>query len=226
MENPFVRTEKLIGSNALELLHNSHVVVFGIGGVGSHAAEALARSGVGKLTLVDHDVITPSNINRQIHALHSTIDRPKTAVMGERLLDINPNAEIYTVCERFLPEDSNWPFSYVIDAVDTVSCKLQIIMEAKKRGIPLISAMGAGNRTEPSLLKVGDIYETQGCPLAKIIRGLCRKNGIKDLKTVFSTEMPTAAEGTERRIIGSIAFIPAVAGLLMASEAVREIIKN
>jgi tRNA A37 threonylcarbamoyladenosine dehydratase len=224
MENPFIRTEWLIGTEALEKLQKSHVALFGVGGVGSCAAEALARCGVGELTLIDHDVIAKSNINRQLHALHGTVNGEKVTVMRERMLDINPEAVVHAVNERFLPDGHNWLFDCVMDAVDTVSCKLRIIMEAKKRNIPVISAMGAGNRLDPARFRVGDIYETKGCPLAKVMRNLCRKNGIKDLKVVYSEEPPKEALFRDRKAIGSIAFVPAAAGLLMAAEAVNGII--
>jgi tRNA A37 threonylcarbamoyladenosine dehydratase len=222
MDNPFVRTEWLIGADALAVLKQSHVAVFGVGGVGSYVTEALVRSGVGEFTLIDHDTVAESNINRQLHALHSTVGQKKASVMGERLLDINPSAKVHIVAERFLPDGHLWDFSYIVDAVDTVSCKMEIILEAKKRGIPVISSMGAGNRLDPSKFKIADIYKTKGCPLAKTMRNLCRVNGIADLKVVFSEELPVK----KQREIGSIAFVPSVAGLMIASEAVKDLIER
>jgi tRNA A37 threonylcarbamoyladenosine dehydratase len=224
MENPFERTEWLIGEQALQGLKNRHVAIFGIGGVGACAAEMLARSGIGAFTLIDHDVVSASNINRQLHALHSTLEREKVAVMRARIKDINPDATVNAVPARFLPDGHDWNFSYIVDAVDTVSYKMQIITEAHNRGIPIISAMGAGNRLDPSAFKAGDLYETQGCPLAKIMRSLCRKNGIERLKVVYSTEPPKPPSCHERKSIASIAFVPNAAGLLLASVVVRDLL--
>jgi tRNA A37 threonylcarbamoyladenosine dehydratase len=220
MENPFTRTEWLIGKESLATLKKAHVAIFGVGGVGSYVAEALARSGVGEFTLIDHDAVSISNINRQIHALHSTLGKEKVSIMGERMVDINPQSLIHRFPTRFLPDEHPWDFSYVVDAVDTVPCKIQIVLKAKEHGIPVVSAMGAGNRLQPNLIRVGDIYETKGCPLAKTMRGLCRKNKINRLKVVYSTENPLF----KQKNIGSIAFVPSAAGLLIAAEIINDLL--
>ncbi len=190
--NEFLRTEMLIGRDAMEKLRAARVAVFGIGGVGGHVAEALARSGVGSLVLVDNDVVSLSNINRQVIALHSTVGRYKTEVMRERILDINPKAQVEIHTCFFLPENAEdfnfFSYDYVVDAVDTVAAKLEIITRAKHAGTPVISAMGAGNKRNPSAFAVTDIYKTQMCPLARVMRRELRKRDIKSLKVVCSSE--------------------------------------
>ncbi len=237
MEDTFEREKLLIGEEGLTRLNNARVAIFGIGGVGGYAVEALARSGVGSFVLVDHDKVALSNINRQIIAAHSTIGRYKVDVMKERILDINPEAEVEVRKCFYLPDTASEfdfsEYSYVIDAVDTVTGKLTIIEEAKKCGTPVISSMGAGNKLDPTKFKVADIYETSICPLAKIMRKECKKRGIDSLKVVYSTEEPvkpaidkeTAAElpPGRRSVPGSISFVPSVVGLILAGEVVRDL---
>lgn len=237
MMNEFSRTGLLVGKAALQRLSEAKVAVFGVGGVGGYVVEALARSGVGKLVLVDNDKVSLTNINRQIIALHSTIGRYKTEVMRERVLDINPNAQVELHTCFFLPENAaEFDFSaydYVVDAVDTVTAKIEIIMRAKAAGVPVISAMGAGNKLDASRFVVTDIYQTRMCPLAKVMRKELKKRGIADLKVLYSTEpalKPIVPEGEEaevskkRETPGSIAYVPSVAGLLLAGEVIKDII--
>jgi tRNA A37 threonylcarbamoyladenosine dehydratase len=224
-ENLYTRTRWILGSDAVEKLRTSHAAVFGLGGVGSAAAEALARSGVGQLTLVDYDVISVTNLNRQIHALTSTIGKYKTDVMRERLLDINPDAIIHARTLRFTREYDidDWPFDYIIDAVDDLPAKIQIILSAGKHGIPVVSSMGAGNKLDPTCFRVADIYETHTCPLAKAMRKLCREAGITSLKTIFSSEKPITVREAAGGAIGSVSFVPAASGLAAAAEAVKDL---
>lgn len=236
----FLRTEMLIGRDAMEKLRAARVAVFGIGGVGGHVAEALARSGVGSLVLVDNDVVSLSNINRQVIALHSTIGRYKTEVMRERILDINPKAQVEIHTCFFLPENAEdfnfYSYDYVVDAVDTVAAKLEIIARAKHAGTPVISAMGAGNKLNPSAFAVTDIYKTQMCPLARVMRRELRKRDIKSLKVVCSSELALQpkgmhreaseenAAGSRRAVPGSISYVPSIAGLLLAGEVIQDLI--
>ena len=217
------RTELLLGLGAIEILNKSRVAVFGIGGVGSHAVEALARCGVGSITISDPDVVSISNLNRQIHALRSTLGRRKVDVMRERILDVNPCAKVFACVSD---EDVEWDFDCVVDATDTVTTKLRVILEAKTRGVPVISSMGAGNKIDPARFRAADIYETRGCPLAKIIRRLCRENEIEKLKVVFSDEPPISITAAERGVVGSVPFVPAAAGLLIAKEVVFDLING
>ena len=235
----FIRTELLIGKEAVKKLNNSRVAVFGIGGVGGHCAEALVRSGVGTIDIVDNDVIAESNINRQIVALHSTIGRYKTEVMKERLLDINPDVKVNEYRCFFLPENaSQFPFDkydYVVDAVDTVTAKIAIIMAAQEHGTPVISSMGAGNKLHPEMFEIADIYKTSVCPLAKVMRQELKKRGVKKLKCVYSKEEPLqpteesfggelpAPDASRRSVPGSSAFTPSVAGLIIAGEVIRSL---
>jgi tRNA A37 threonylcarbamoyladenosine dehydratase len=222
----FERTESLIGSESLQKLKDSTVAVFGIGGVGSFAAEALARCGVGSLVLIDGDVIRPSNINRQIHATIETVGRPKVEVMKERLLQVNPEINVKTHMRFVLPEEVecfiNDRTCYIIDAIDTISTKISIAETAYRMHIPAISSMGAGNKLEPARFKVADIYDTSTDPIAKIMRKELKKRGIPSLKVVYSDEKPL----TNRRPPASISFVPPVAGLIMAGEAVRDLIQR
>lgn len=228
------RSQMLLGSPALERLRSSRVAVFGIGGVGGYVAEALARTGVGTLDLVDKDVVDVSNINRQIIALHSTIGRPKVEVMKERIRDINPDIVVHARQCFFLPETAEeFDFSqydYVVDAVDTVTAKIEIILRAHQANTPVISSMGAGNKLNPELFLVSDIYQTSVCPLAKVMRRELKKRGIKELKVVYSKEEPKkpaggAPEG-ERLAPGSVAFVPSVAGLIAAGEVIKDLCKT
>lgn len=236
VKEQFSRTSLLIGEDNIEKLHNTKVAVFGVGGVGGYVIEALARSGVGSFLIVDNDTVCESNLNRQIIALHSTVGRYKVDVMKERILDINPNAAVDARKCFYLPETADeFDFSeydYVVDAVDTVTAKLEIIMQAKKHNIPVISSMGAGNKLDPTKFQVADIYKTSMCPLAKVMRYECKKRGIKKLKVVYSTEkpiktvsnMPQDNQAMKKAIPGSTAFVPSVVGLIIAGEVIRDLI--
>ena len=235
MLNQFSRTELLIGSENINKLKNSTVAVFGIGGVGGFAAEALARAGIGHLVLIDNDTVSLTNINRQIVALHSTIGKYKTEVMRDRIADINPDAIVEVHNCFYLPENkSDFDFSkydYVVDAVDTVAAKLSIIEEAKRCNVPVISSMGAGNKLNPTMFEVADISKTSVCPLAKVMRYELKKRGIKNVKVVYSKEPAIKAsvlegydESTSKRSVpGSISFVPSVAGLIVAGEVIKDI---
>ena len=231
MDKRFEREAMLIGEEGVETLGKSCVALFGVGGVGSYAAEALARCGVGKIVLIDHDCVSESNINRQLCALSSTVGLPKVAVVGARLRDINPRAEIVERQEFFLPENSQeFDFSeydFVIDAIDTVSGKLEIARLATESGTPMISCMGTGNKLDPMAFRVTDISKTSVCPLARVMRRELKKRGIDHLKVLYSEEAPikiaATAEGGKVPP-ASIAFVPSVAGLIAAGEAVKTII--
>lgn len=234
MNEIFSRQNIILGSDSLEKLKNSRVAVFGVGGVGGYVCEALARSGVGTLDIVDNDTVSVSNINRQIIALHSTIGKNKIDVMKERLTDINPEIIVNTYNCFFLKENESEfefeKFDYIVDAIDTVSGKLSLAVIADKLNIPIISAMGAGNKTDPTQFKVTDIYKTSGCPLAKVMRKLCKENSVKKLKVVYSQEVPVRKEelidesSNKRAIPGSLSFVPSVMGLIMAGEVVKDLI--
>lgn len=237
------RTEKLIGKENIDKLTAAHVAVFGVGGVGGFVVEALARSGIGHMELIDHDTVALSNINRQIIATHDTIGRDKVDVMRERILSINPDAEVITHKCFFLPDNKeDFDFSnytYVVDAVDTVTAKLTIIEEAKKAGVPVISSMGTGNKLDPTRFEVADISKTSVCPLAKVMRRELKKRGISHVKVVYSKEevVATVAEdakqytgqddgeikGRKKEAPGSISFVPSVAGLIIAGEVIKDI---
>lgn len=220
----FSRTELLIGKDALKKLHDSRVIIFGVGGVGGFVCEALARSGVGTIDIVDNDTVALSNINRQIIALHSTVGLPKVDVMKKRIDDINPDCSVNTHQIFFLPETaSQFNFSsydYVIDAVDTVAAKIAIIELAKKSGVKVISCMGAGNKLDPSQFCIADIAKTSVCPLARAVRHELKKRGISGVKVLFSTEQPVTHNAD---FPASISFVPSVAGLLIAAEVVRDL---
>ena len=251
MLNQFSRTQLLIGADAIKKLSESRVAVFGIGGVGGYVCEALVRSGVGHFDLIDDDKVCLTNLNRQILATRKTVGKYKAEVMAERMREINPEADICIHKCFFLPENADdFPFNeydYVIDAVDTVTAKLELIMRCKEKNVPVISAMGAGNKLDAGRMKIADIYETSVCPLARVMRHELRKRGVKDLKVVYSDEQPIRPledmsiscrshcicppgaqhKCTERRDIpGSTAFVPAVAGLLIAGEVVKELTMN
>ena len=225
MNNLFSRTSLLIGEDALLKLKNKHIAIFGIGGVGSYVLEALARCGVGKLTIVDKDVVDITNINRQLIALNSTIGKPKVEVAKSRVLDINPVATVYDKNIFFNTETLNEfnfnDFDYIVDAIDTVTSKLLLIEKAKEFNIPIISSMGTGGKLNPSLFEVTDINKTHTCPLAKVMRKELKEREIYKLKVVFSPEKPIKAS----EIIPSISFVPSSAGLLIASEVVKDLIK-
>lgn len=237
MEERFSRTERLLGAGAMERLRKSRVAVFGIGGVGGHAAEALARCGIGALDLIDKDTVSVSNLNRQMAALESTVGRPKATVMRERILDINPEADVRAVECFYLPETADQfdlgRYDYIIDAVDTVTAKLELIRRAKAAGTPIISSMGAGNKLDPTRFEVADLYETSVCPLARVMRRECRALGIRELKVVYSKEEPVTVpeeKGPDGRfhkaVPGSVAFVPSVAGLILAGEVVKDLIRE
>lgn len=217
------RTELLIGEAALKKLKNSHVAIFGVGGVGGYVAEAIARSGIGKIDLIDKDSVSLSNINRQIVATLDTVDRDKVDVMQERIASINPACEVNAIKCFYLPETKNeFDFSkydYVVDAVDTVTAKLQLVLEAKEKNVPIISCMGAGNKLNPTMFEVADIYKTSVCPLAKVMRRELKKRGVDSLKVVYSKEEPVVRTTPP----GSIAFVPSVAGLIIASEVIKDL---
>lgn len=229
MLNQFSRTEMLFGKEAMEKLSKSRVAVFGIGGVGGYTVEALARSGVGTLDLIDNDKICLTNLNRQIFAVYSTIGHYKVDVAKERIYDIFPDIKVNTHKCFFMPDTADdFDFSqydYIIDAIDTVTGKLEIIKRAKTANVPVISAMGAGNKLDPTAFKVADIYETKVCPLARVMRQELRKSGINDLKVVYSEEKPVRPiEGVEiKNTPGSNAFVPSVAGMIIAGEVIKDL---
>lgn len=230
MLNEFSRTELLLGKEGVELLKKAHVAVFGVGGVGSYTAEALARSGVGRITLIDNDTVNITNLNRQLIALNSNVGELKVEVAKHRILDINPACEVtalpifYTGTEVDLAQ-----FDYIADAIDSVAAKLNLVENAHKLGVNIISSMGTGNKLDPTKLTVTDISKTSMCPLAKVMRVELRKRGINHHKVVYSTESPVAHKAqseedqSHRKTIGSVAFVPSVAGLIMAGEIIRNI---
>ena len=251
MLNQFSRTQLLLGKEAMDKLERSRVAVFGIGGVGGYVCEALVRSGVGAFDLIDDDKVCLTNLNRQIIATRKTIGKYKVDVMKERILEINPDAEVTVHKCFFLPENADdflfENYDYVVDAVDTITAKLEIIMQAKKKQVPVISCMGAGNKLDASAFRVEDIYKTKMCPLAKVMRHELKKRGVKKLKVVYSEEKPTrpledmsiscrsncvCPPGAEhkctehRDIPGSVAFVPSVAGLIIAGEVVKDLINT
>lgn len=229
----FSRTALLIGEENLNKIKNSHIAVFGLGGVGSYVVEALARCGVGKLTIIDYDTVSLSNINRQLIALHSTVGKKKTDVVKARVLDINPQCEVTAIDEFYCADNADKVFSthydYVVDAIDSVDSKLDLIQRCKQNGIPIICSMGTGNKLNPRMFEVEDIYKTQVCPLCRSIRGRLRKMGIQELKVVYSREEPTQYKKeldaqTQKPIIASISFVPSVAGLIIAENVIKDII--
>lgn len=226
MEGIFSRTERIIGKDKIDKLRASSVIVLGIGGVGSYVVEGLARGGVGGLTLVDKDNVDITNINRQLPALCSTIGKSKVAVMAERVKDINPSCEVKAVECFFSPDtEDEFDFSnydYVVDAIDNVTGKITIIEKAYKEGVKVISSMGTGNKLDPSLFKISTIEKTKVCPLARVVRKKLKEKGIKGVKVIYSEEEPIATDG---RVPGSISFVPSVAGLMIAGEVIRDIIK-
>ncbi len=226
MENQFTRTRLVIGDEGIQKLNKAKVAVFGIGGVGSYVVEALARAGVGNFILVDKDVVDITNINRQIIATHSTVGKPKVEIARDRILDINPNISVKIYQEFFLPETEgilDESIDYIIDAIDTVTAKIELVVRANKLNIPIISSMGTGNKLDPTKFEVADIYKTSVCPLAKVMRKELKDRGIKKLKVVYSKEEPKKHEGG--RTPGSISFVPSVAGLIIAGEVIKDIIK-
>ena len=242
MENQFLRNEMLWGRSAQQRLAAAHVILFGLGGVGSYTAECLARSGIGELTLVDQDTVGLSNLNRQLESLNSTLGQPKASAVAARLLDINPQLRIHPLCatydaahrDDFFPEGCR--YDYIVDAIDLVSCKLDLAETALRLNIPLVMALGTGNKLDPTLLQLTDISKTYGCPLARVMRKELRNRGIEHLRVVFSSEEPTRApdapEGAEapppgrRSIPASNPWVPAAAGLLLGSAVVRDLIEK
>lgn len=230
MSEQFSRTQLLYGAQSMEKLAASRVAVFGIGGVGGYVVEALARSGIGALDIIDNDQVCLSNINRQIIATHKTIGMYKVDAAEERIHDINPDCVVRAYKTFFLPETQDQfdfsQYDYVVDAIDTVTGKLAIIEKAKKAGVPVISSMGAGNKLHPSMFEVADIYKTEVCPLAKVMRRECKKRGIDSLKVVYSKEMPikpSEKSGEQKVVPGSTAFVPSVVGLIIAGEVINDI---
>lgn len=244
MSEQFIRTELVFGSEAIEKLNDSHVAVFGVGGVGGFVVEALARSGVGKFDLIDNDTVCLSNINRQIIATHSTVDKYKVDVMKDRILDINPNAEVNVYKCFYLPENADQfdfsKYDYVVDAIDTITSKIDIVIRAKAAGVPIMSSMGAGNKIDPTKFEVADIYKTSVCPLAKVMRRELKARGVKKLKVVYSKEVarkpielnkvevrtslnPDQSVVRKKQTPGSTAFVPSVAGLIIAGEVIKDI---
>lgn len=242
MPNQFQRTELLIGKLAMEKLKESRVCVFGLGGVGGFAVEALARSGVGSLDIVDNDTVSVTNINRQLFALHDSIGMKKTEAAKRRILSINPECRVNAYDIFYMPDTAEMfdfsKYDYIIDAIDTVTGKIEIIVRADKSGIPIISSMGTGNKLNPSLFEVCDIYKTSVCPLAKVMRSELKKRRIKKLKVVYSKEYPIKidtendlyqnelAESGKRQIPGSVSFVPPVAGFILAGEVINDLIKD
>ncbi len=234
MDNYFSREELLIGKEAIEILKNSRVAVFGVGGVGGFVVEVLARCGVGTIDVIDNDVVDPSNINRQIIATADTIGQEKVNVVEQRIKSINPNAVVNKHRCFFLPETAKdfdfTRFDYVVDAIDTVSGKIEIILQAKKAGVPVISCMGAGNKLDPTAFVVTDIYKTSVCPLARVMRQKLKKLGVQDLKVVYSTEKamkpnyPPDMPPQRKAAPGSVAFVPSVAGIIAGGEVIKDLI--
>lgn len=228
MDNLFARTEVLIGSDALKQLNNSRVAIFGIGGVGGYVLEALARSGVGALDLIDNDTINKTNINRQIIALQSTIGQEKVDVAKERVLDINPKIKVETYKTFFSSNTSSEfdfsKYNYVVDAIDYVAGKIELVLKANEARVPIISSMGTGNKLYPEMFEITDIYKTSVCPLARVMRTELKKRGVKSLKVLYSKENPKKQEG--QRTPASISFVPPVAGLMIAGEVIRSIVKD
>ncbi len=228
----FSRTEMLFGKESTEILNGKHIIIFGIGGVGGYACESLARSGIGAIDIVDNDVVSKSNINRQIIALHSTVGRAKVDVMRERLLDINPSIKVTTFNELYLPDTANkfdfTKYDYIIDAIDTVSGKISLAVEAERAGTPIISSMGAGNKIVPTAFEIADIYKTSVCPLARAMRTELKKRGVKALKVVYSREEPVSGVVNEngKRVFGSSSYIPAIAGLTISAEVIKDLLKK
>lgn len=234
MKEQLIRTELLLGEECLTKLENSRVAVFGVGGVGGFTIEALARSGVGTIDIIDDDQVCESNINRQIIALYSTIGQNKVDVMKERIADINPGIKVNAHKCFYLPENADTfdfrQYDYIVDAIDTVTGKIELVMQARQAGTPIISCMGAGNKLNPAMMEVADIYKTTVCPLAKVMRKELKARGVKHLKVVYSKEIARTPkillqEGKRRAIPGSISFVPSVAGLILASEVIKDLVE-
>lgn len=228
----FLRSEMILGENSTQSLSEKNVILFGLGGVGSYTAEALARAGIGRLTIVDNDVVSVTNINRQLCALHSTVGKPKVEVIKERILDINPDCVVTALQKFYLPENAEEfgleGYDYIADAIDTVSAKIDLAVKSQAYGIPMISCMGTGNKLDPSQFTVSDIYKTSGCPLCRVMRTELKKRGIKKLNVVWSPETPvkpskTDEETGKRQTPGSLPFVPPVAGMIMAGKIILDL---
>ncbi len=236
MDNPFIRLQMALGEDALRRLQNSHVAVFGIGGVGSYTAEALARAGVGSMTLVDNDTVGISNLNRQLCALHSTLGQFKAEAMASRIRDINPDCRVRAICKLYTEEDKldffDTQYSYIADCIDLVSCKLSLILNARERGIPILSALGTGNKLDASRFSITDISKTSGCPLARVIRRELRARGVNHHTVLFSPEEPLTPLSLEapppgrRSIPASVSWVPSVAGLMIAGHIIMELTRE
>ena len=232
MSEEFSRSALVLGDDSMKKLSSSRVIVFGLGGVGGYVVEALARTGVGKLDLVDNDEVSLSNLNRQIYALHSTVGKDKVDVAADRVLDINPDCVVTKHKIFYLPETADQinlsDYDYIVDCIDTVSAKLELVMRAKEANVPIISSMGTGNKLDPSKLKIADISKTSVCPLARVMRQELRKRGIYHLKCVFSIEEPATVsiESGSRHVPGSVAFVPSVAGLMLSGEVIKDLIRS
>lgn len=239
MKEENIRTEMVLGKGSSEKLKNKTVAIFGIGGVGGHACDALARCGIGNIVLVDNDTVSLSNINRQIIATHSTVGKDKVEVMKERILDINPECNVTSIKKFFLPENSNEfdfaSYDYIVDAIDTVAGKIELVMKANEYGVKIISSMGTGNKVNPCMFEVSDINKTSVCPLAKVMRKELKDRKIKKLKVVYSKELPVKIdeeiledvmkdEKVKRQVPGSVSFMPSVAGLIIASEVIKDLL--
>lgn len=226
MENQYTRTIAVLGETAINKLKNSRVAVFGVGGVGSYTVEALARAGVGVIDLIDNDTFNLTNINRQLYATHKTIGQYKVDVAKARILDINPQCAVTAHKTFYLPENADTidlsQYDYIVDAIDTVAAKVELIVRANSYGTKIISSMGTGNKLRPEMFEVSDIYKTSVCPLAKVMRTRLKKEGIKKLKVVYSKEEPIT---NPDNIIGSVPFVPSVAGLIIAGEVVKDLVK-
>lgn len=230
MDNQFLRTQMLLGGSAMDTLQKSHVAVFGLGGVGSYAVEALVRSGVGELTLIDDDSVSVTNLNRQLEALHSTVGLNKTDAIAARCRDINPDVTLHLICARYDADHRDLFFAsrydYIIDAIDTVSSKLDLIQAAQERNIPIICAMGTGNKTDPSQLRIEDISKTYNCSLARVMRKELRERGIRHLRVIYSPELPAKPEALEapppgrRSVPASLTWVPGCAGLMLAGDVI------
>lgn len=228
----FLRSEMILGAESTEKLKKMNIILFGLGGVGSYTAEALARAGIGQITIVDSDCVSVTNINRQLCALHSTVGRPKVEVVKERMLDINPDCEVTALKKFYLPENAEefelGKYDYIADAIDTVSAKIDLAVKAQDMGIPIISCMGTGNKLDPTQFTVSDIFKTSGCPLCRVMRSELRKKGVKKLNVVWSPEEPakpakTDEDSGKRQTPGSLPFVPGVAGLIIAGKIITDL---
>ena len=228
----FLRSEMILGEKSTEILKNKSVILFGLGGVGSYTAEALARAGIGRLTIVDNDTVSVTNLNRQLCALHSTVGMPKVDVVKARILDINPQCKVTAVRKFYLPENSAEfnleNFDYIADAIDTVSAKIDLAVKSQELGIPLVACMGTGNKLDPSRFTVSDIFKTSGCPLCRVMRNELKKRGIKKLNVVWSPEEPvkplqTDENSGKRQTPASLPFVPPVAGMIMAGKIITDL---